>query len=76
MSGLRRATIYFDAEVHRAVRIKAAASELTISDVVNAAVRESLAEDAEDLEAVDERDAEESTDFETFVKALRKRGRL
>ena len=76
MSESRRATIYFDAEVHRAVRLMAAATEHTISDVVNAAVRVALAEDAEDLEALDERNAEESIDFETFVKALKKRGRL
>jgi hypothetical protein len=76
MNKPRRATIYFDAEIHRALRLKAATSDSSISDVVNAAVRLSLAEDAIDLAAHKERRDEESLDFEAFVKDLRRRGRL
>ena len=72
----KRATVYFDAEIHRALRMKSAASERSISDVVNEAVRLSLAEDAKDLAAFDSRAKEPSLDFEKVVKALRRRGKI
>jgi predicted transcriptional regulator len=76
MSEPSRATIYLDRELHRALRMKAAAAERTISDLVNEAVRQSLAEDAEDLEAIRERAKEPEITFERFVSDLRRRGRL
>lgn len=76
MSTTRRATIYLDPEVHRALRLKAAATDQSISDMVNVALKRALAEDAEDLEAFGKRRAEKSIDFEEFVKALKRRGRL
>jgi hypothetical protein len=72
----KRATVYFDPDLHRALRLKAAATDQSISDIVNEAVRLSLAEDAEDLAAFDERAHEPSLRFEDVVKALRQRGRL
>lgn len=76
MSSVRRATVYFDSDVHRALKLKAAASDRSVSDMVNEAVRLALAEDAEDLEAFEERAAEPELAFEDFVKSLRRRGRL
>ena len=61
------ATIYFDANVHRALRLRAAACNRTILDMVNEAVRMTLAEDADDLRDSDQRQAEESRSFEEFV---------
>jgi len=72
----KRATIYLPAEVHRALRLKAAAADRSISDLVSEAVRLSLAEDAEDLAAFDKRSKERSLEFENVVKALRRRGKL
>jgi len=72
----KRATVYFPAEVHRALRLKAAAADRSISDLVSEAVRLSLAEDAEDLEAFEKRSRERSLEFEDVVKALRRRGKL
>ncbi len=72
----KRATIYFDPEIHRALRMKSAASERSISEVVNEAVRLSLAEDAEDLAAFDTRARESNLDFGKVVKALRRRGKI
>jgi hypothetical protein len=72
----KRATVYFDPEIHRALRMKSAASERSISEVVNEAVRLSLAEDAEDLAAFDSRAKEPSLDFGKVVKALRRRGKI
>lgn len=72
----KRATVYFDPEIHRALRLKSAATERTISDVVNDAVRLSLAEDAEDLAAFEARKNEPNLDFEKVVRALRRRGKI
>lgn len=72
----KRATVYFDPEIHRALRLKSAATERTISDVVNEAVKLSLAEDAEDLAAFDSRAKDPELEFEKVVKALRRRGKI
>ncbi len=76
MSSAKRATVYFEPEIHRALRLKAATSGKSISDMVNDAVKLSLAEDAEDLEAFEKRKREPNLDFEQFVKALKRRGKL
>jgi hypothetical protein len=76
MSASKRATIYFDPDLHRALRLKAAAIDRPVSDLVNDAVRESLAEDADDLAAFESRVHEPSLDFEGVVKDLRKRGKV
>jgi len=76
MPTLRRVTVYFDAAIHRALRLRATASDQSISDMVNQAVKQSLAEDAEDLAAFRTRKREPNLDFERFVKALKRRGKL
>ena len=76
MGTSKRATVYFDSDIHRALRLRAAASDKSISDVVNEAVKSTLAEDAEDLAAFGERKREPNLDFEQFVKALKRRGKL
>jgi plasmid stability protein len=72
----KRATVYFDPDIHRALRLRAAASNKSISDMVNEAVKLSLAEDAEDLAALDERKREPNLDFEQFAQALKRRGKI
>jgi len=76
MSSAKRATVYFEPEIHRALRLKAAASDKSISDMVNDAVKLSLSEDAEDLQAFEKRTREPNLDFEQFVRALKRRGKL
>jgi len=76
MNTPKRATVYFEAEVHRALRLRAAANERSMSDMVNDAVKAALAEDAVDLEAFDERRKERSSSFESFVRGMKRRGRL
>jgi len=76
MEETKRATIYFDAHVHQALRLKAAASKRSISEMVNEAVRIILTEDADDLRDVESRQAEPSADFEGFVAHLRESGRI
>lgn len=72
----KRTTIYLEAELHRALKIKAAETDRSISDLVEEAVRHCLAEDAEDLAAFEERGGEPDLPFEQVVKDLRRRGRL
>jgi hypothetical protein len=76
VSTTKRATVYLDSRLHRALRLKSAETERTISDIVNDAVRTALAEDADDLAAIEDRAGEPTRPFESFVKDLRRRGRL
>ena len=75
-SQTKRATVYFEAEIHRALRMKSASSDRTISEVVNEAVKLNLAEDAEDIEAFESRAKEPDLDFEKVVRGLRQRGQI
>jgi len=72
----KRATVYFDPELHRALRIKAAETERSMSDLVNEAVQLSLAEDAEDLAAFEDRVNESNLPYEDVVKELKRRGKI
>lgn len=72
----KRATIYFDPALHRALRLKAAETESSISELVNEAVKEALAEDAEDLAAFEERAREPDLAFEDVVRDLKRRGKI
>jgi hypothetical protein len=76
MEKAKRATIYFDAHVHQALRLRETASNRSISETVNEAVRITLAEDADDLHDVETRQAEPSEDFEDFLAILRESGRI
>lgn len=72
----KRATIYFDPELHKALKIKALETSRSITDLVNQAVRESLSEDAEDIFAYEERKDEKVISYDQMLKKLRKDGRI
>ena len=72
----KRATIYLDPALHKALRLKAAASNRTVSDLVNEAVRQSLREDQEDLAAFAERVAEPTMTYEELLDDLKAHGKL
>ena len=76
MADVTRATVYFDRGLHKALRVKAAETDHTISDLVNLAVRRSLAEDADDLAAFDARVREPNRAFEDVLRDLKRRGKL
>jgi len=76
MSDARRVTVYFEPSVHRALKLKAASSDRSVSEMVNDAVRAALAEDADDLEAFEERANEPERAFADFVRSLRRSGKL
>ncbi len=72
----KRVTVYLKPEYHRALRVKAAETEYSISDLVNAAVKQALLEDAVDLEAFEKRACEPLLVFEDVVKKLKRDGKL
>jgi hypothetical protein len=71
-----RSTIYFSADIFKALRMKAAATHRSISEMVNEAVRDALAEDAIDLDAIKLLGNEPAITFDSFVSGLRRRGTL
>jgi plasmid stability protein len=76
MTTTRRTTLYLDPDVHKALRIKAAISDRSLSDLVNDAVRAALAEDALDLATFEERVSEPDMAFEDVLRDLKQRGKL
>lgn len=72
----KRVTVYLQPECHRALRVKAAETEYSVSDLVNEAIRNSLREDSIDLEALEARAGEPSLAFEDVLKKLRRDGKL
>lgn len=72
----KRATIYLDPILHKALKLKSVETSRSISDLVNSAVRESLAEDAEDLAAFDERAGDTLISYDEMVKRLKQDGQI
>jgi plasmid stability protein len=72
----KRATVYLDPDLHKALRLKAAETSRSISELVNNAVKEALAEDAEDIAAFEERAREPLISYDEMVKRLKRDGRI
>ncbi len=72
----KRATVYFDPILHKALKLKSIETSKSISEIVNTAVKEALAEDAEDIYAFEERANEPLISFSEMVKRLKKDGRI
>ena len=72
----KRSTVYFEPEVHQALRLKAAHTHRSVSDLVNEAVRNALQEDQEDLAAFDERAGEPTMTYEELLNDLKSPGKI
>ena len=72
----KRATVYFDPIIHKALKLKSIETSKSISELVNTAVKDALAEDAEDISAFEERANEPLINFSEMVKRLKKDGRI
>lgn len=72
----KRATIYFDPVLHQALRLKAAHTHKSVSEIVNDAVRQALRDDQDDLSAFEDRVAEPEMSYEALLKDLKAHGRL
>jgi hypothetical protein len=75
-SEVKRATIYFDSHLHKALRLKSVETSRSVSELVNEAVRQALAEDADDLAAFEERNEEPLISYDEMIKILKEDGRL
>jgi len=72
----KRATVYLDPSLHRALRLQSVETSRSMSNLINDAVRDELAEDANDLAAFDARKNEPTVSFEDFVKELKSNGKI
>jgi plasmid stability protein len=72
----KRTTIYLESDLHKALRIKSAETERSVSDLVNEAVREALSDDSEDLAAFSDRVREPLVSYDEMLKRLKKDGRI
>lgn len=72
----KRSTIYFESELHAALRLKAALMHRSVSEIVSDAVRASLAEDQDDLSAFEQRVSEPTISYEELLNDLKARGKL
>jgi len=75
-SQAKRATVYLDPDLHKALRLKSAETSRSISELVNNAIKEALAEDAEDIAAFEERGREPLISYDEMVKRLKRDGRI
>lgn len=72
----KRATIYFDPDLHKALKLKSVETSRSVTDLVNEAVREALSEDAEDIIAFEKRKDESLINYGQMVKKLKKNGAI
>ena len=72
----KRATVYLDASLHMALKLKAVETSRSISDLVNDAVRASLSEEADDLDVCENRVDEPSLSFRSLVADMKRSGEL
>lgn len=75
-ASVKRATVYFDPLLHKALKLKAVETSKSISDLVNAAVREAFAEDTEDLAAFEQRADDSLLSYGEMIKRLKRDGRI
>lgn len=71
-----RATVYIENPLHQALRLKAASTRRSMSEIVNDALRAALREDEEDLAAFAERAGEKTLSYEQFLVQLKADGTL
>ncbi|MBK6736810.1 MAG: CopG family transcriptional regulator [Haliea sp.] len=72
----KRSTIYFEPSIHQALKVKAASSHLSVSELVDEAVRLLMSEDQEDLAAFSERESEREISYEALLNDLKKHGKI
>ena len=77
MSNLsKRSTVYFEPQIHQALKIRAASTEVSVSEIIDEAVRLLMKEDQEDLTAISNRVAEEEISYEALLDDLKKNDKI
>ena len=72
----KRSTVYFEPDIHHALRLKSEVTHTTVSDIVNGAVRRALEEDKADLAAFDQRAHEPSISLDALLADLKSHGKI
>ena len=72
----KRVTVYFDADIHKVLQIKAVETDQSISDIVNEALQHELANDAQDLAVFAKRANEPTISYESLLKKLKADGKI
>jgi hypothetical protein len=72
----KRSTVYFDPALHQALKLKAASTDTSLSELVDEAVRLLMSEDEEDLSAFANRVKEPNISYEALLKDLKKHGKI
>ena len=72
----KRSTIYFEPSIHQALKLKSASSDLSISEIIDEAVRLLMREDQEDIAAFTERANEPEMSYEALLNDLKKHGKI
>ncbi len=72
----KRATVYFDPDIHKILKVKAAETSTSISEIIDRAIRRELMEDAEDLQTFKDRAAEPTISYEKLIADLKKNGKI
>jgi hypothetical protein len=72
----KRSTVYFEPDIHHALRVRAVNTQQSVSEFVNEAVRRALREDQDDLSAFEERVAEPVISYEALLNDLKSHGKL
>ena len=73
---MKRATVYFEEDLHKALKIKAAESSTSVSELINEVIKHAFASDLEDLQVFRDRADEPTVDFESFLKRLKADGKI
>ena len=72
----KRSTVYLDPDLHRVLKLKAAETSRSVSELVNEAVRHELIEDEEDLKSFATRRKEPTISYEQLLKELKRDGKI
>tara|TARA_R100000027_G_scaffold32887_1_gene24094 strand:- start:736 stop:966 length:231 start_codon:yes stop_codon:yes gene_type:complete len=76
MGAMSKATLYLDESVHNALRIKAAETRQTMSDLVNDALKAALREDLEDISDWKKRKKEKTVSYDELLSQLQADGTI
>ena len=72
----KRATVYFEPNIHQALKIRSATAQVSVSELIDEAVRLLMREDHEDLAAVAQRVQEPEISYEDLLNDLRAHGKI
>ncbi len=72
----KRATVYLDPQLHKVLKLKAAETSVSISQIIDEALRKELAEDEEDLKVFQDRAKEPTISYEKVLAQLKRDGKI